>query len=78
VDDEEAQQSQFHVPGGSDGGHDGGSDDEEDDEDGSSADGSVDAVEERFRALEEDGAFGISRTVWILEKELIFTVGGRL
>ncbi|KAL7409664.1 VTC domain-containing protein [Mrakia frigida] len=50
VDDFEAQQSKFMVPGGSDDG----SDDDDDDDD--SDDGSVDAVEEKFRALEEDVA----------------------
>jgi len=49
VDELEAQQSKFIVPGGSDDG----SDDSDDDDD--SDDGSVDAVEEKFRALEEDG-----------------------
>ena len=50
-DDAEAQQSKFQVPGGSDDGSDDDDDDEFDESDG----GSVDAVEERFRQLEEEG-----------------------
>lgn len=57
ADDAEAQQSKFHIGGGSQDGadEDEGSDDDEGSDAGSDA-GSVDAVEERFRALEEDVA----------------------
>ncbi|CDZ96566.1 Protein involved in vacuolar polyphosphate accumulation, contains SPX domain [Phaffia rhodozyma] len=61
-DDAEAQQSKFHIPSDPHGA-DEGSDDDEDDEDeeggednSNSDDGSVNAVEERFRSLEEDVA----------------------
>ena len=60
-DDPESQQSKFHIAGSRGEGDDDGSDDDEgsDDDagsDGGSDAGSVDAVEERFRALEEDVA----------------------